>query len=210
MSSSSPVFSSSSSSSDSEGMEVFISLLSAMAQKNASQIPRPIIRRLQINRDREAGHDLLMGHYFGSEPLYNEKAFKRRFRMQRPLFECIVNDLEDADTYFQLRWDARGKRGFTTLQKCTLSIRQLAYGSTAYIIDDYLQMSDSTSRECLYNFLNNDLNILNSSPLLNDMENDMENGVFPQSSFFCNDNEYAHGYYLADGIYPEWPIFMQQ
>ncbi|KAL8193774.1 hypothetical protein R6Q57_026466 [Mikania cordata] len=55
MSSSSPVFSSSSSSSDSEGVEVFISLLSAMAQQNASQIPRPIIRRLQINRDREPG-----------------------------------------------------------------------------------------------------------------------------------------------------------
>ncbi|KAD5961461.1 hypothetical protein E3N88_12934 [Mikania micrantha] len=52
---------------------------------------------------------------------------------------------------------------------------------------------------------NNDLNVLNSSPLLNDMEN----GVFPQSSFFCNDNEYAHGYYLADEIYPEWPVFMQ-
>ncbi|KAD4180393.1 hypothetical protein E3N88_28984 [Mikania micrantha] len=46
---------------------------------------------------------------------------------------------------------------------------------------------------------NNNLNVLNSSPLLNGMEN----GVFPQSSFFCNDNEYAHGYYLADGIYPK-------
>ncbi|KAD7117580.1 hypothetical protein E3N88_04848 [Mikania micrantha] len=291
MSSSFTVFSSS----DSEGTDLFIAALSTMAQENASQIPRPIIRRIQINRDREAGHDLLMRHYFGPEPLYNEKLFKRRFRMQRPLFERIVNDLEVADTYFQLRWDARGRRGFTPLQKCTSAIRQLAYGSTADLMDDYLQMSDSTSRECLYNFCknirrlygpkylrkpnyndvmnlyehhenyhgfpgmlgsidcmhwdwencpvawrgqfmrgdhgcpsiileavcsqdlwiwhayfgmpgaNNDLNVLNSSPLLNDMEN----GVFPPSSFFCNDNEYAHGYYLADGIYPEWPVFMQ-
>ncbi|KAD3337034.1 hypothetical protein E3N88_32554 [Mikania micrantha] len=285
MSSSSTVFSSS----DSEGIDLFISSLSMLAQENASQIPRPIIRRTQINRDKEGGHDLLMRHYFGNEPLYNETLFKRRFWMQRPLFEHIVNDLEVADTYFQLRWDHRGKRGFTPLQKCTSAIRQLAYGSTADIMDDYLQMSDSTSRQCLYNFCknirrlygpkylrkpnyndvvnlyehhenyhgypgmlgsidcmhwdwencpvawreqfmrgdhgypsiileavasqdlwiwhayfgmpgaNNDLNVLNSSPLLNDMEN----GVFPQSSFFCNDNEYAHGYYLADGIYPE-------
>ncbi|KAD4180211.1 hypothetical protein E3N88_28802 [Mikania micrantha] len=137
------------------GMDVFIWLLSAMAQENASQIPRPIIRRIQINRDRETGHDLLMRHYFGNEPLYNETLFKRRFRMQRPLFERIVNDLEGADTYFQLRWDARGKQGFTPLQKCTSAIRQLAYGSTADIIDDYLQMSDNTSRECLYNFYKN-------------------------------------------------------
>ena len=142
----SPATSESSSSSDSEGMEVFISLLSTMAQENASQIPRPIIRRIQINRDREAGHDLLMRHCFGSEQLYNEKAFKRRFRMQRPLSERIINDLEAADTYFQLRWDARGKRGFTPLQKCTSTIQQLAYGSTADIMDDYLHISDSTSR----------------------------------------------------------------
>ncbi|KAD3641905.1 hypothetical protein E3N88_31129 [Mikania micrantha] len=90
MSSSSTVFSSS----DSEGTDLFIAALSTMAQENASQIPRPIIRRIQINRDREAGHDLLMRHYFGPEPLYNEKLFKRRFRMQRPLFERIVTDLE--------------------------------------------------------------------------------------------------------------------
>ncbi|KAD3337321.1 hypothetical protein E3N88_32841 [Mikania micrantha] len=80
MSSSSPVLSSSSSSSDSEGIDLFISSLSTMAQENASQIPRPIIRRIQINRDREAGHDLLMRHYFGNEPLYNGTLFKRHVR----------------------------------------------------------------------------------------------------------------------------------
>ncbi|KAL8205432.1 hypothetical protein R6Q57_008983 [Mikania cordata] len=54
MSSSFPVLSSSSSSSDSEDIDLFISSLSTMAPENASQIPRPIIRRIQINRDREA------------------------------------------------------------------------------------------------------------------------------------------------------------
>ncbi|KAL8192618.1 hypothetical protein R6Q57_027803 [Mikania cordata] len=83
--------SSSSSSLDNEGIDLFTSSLSTMAQENASQIHRPIIRRIQINRDREAGHDLLMRHYFGNEPLYNETLFKRRFRMQRPL---IVDDVE--------------------------------------------------------------------------------------------------------------------
>ncbi|KAL8200464.1 hypothetical protein R6Q57_011803 [Mikania cordata] len=77
--------SSSSSSSYSEGIDLFISSLSTMAQENATQISRPIIRIIQINRDREARHDLLMRHYFGNEPLYNETLFKRRFRMQRPL-----------------------------------------------------------------------------------------------------------------------------
>ena len=147
--------SSSSTSSDGEGAALFIQALMTIAHESGSQIPRPIVRRIQINRDREAGHDLLMSHYFGNNPLYNEKAFKRRFQMHRPLFERIVNDLERVDPYFQLRWDARGKRGFTPLQKCTSVMRQIAYENTADSMDDYLQMSDNTSRECLYNFCKN-------------------------------------------------------
>ncbi|KAL8210250.1 hypothetical protein R6Q57_006982 [Mikania cordata] len=85
--------SASTSSSESEGIDLFISALATMAEENASQIPRPIVRKIQINRDREAGHDLLMRHYFGNEPLYNETLFKRRFRMQRPLFERIIDML---------------------------------------------------------------------------------------------------------------------
>ncbi|KAD4982961.1 hypothetical protein E3N88_19632 [Mikania micrantha] len=78
---------------------------------------------------------------------------------------------------------------------CPLIILEAVASHDLWIWHAYFGMPDA----------NNDLNVLNSSPLLNDMEN----GVFPQSSFFCNDNEYAHGYYLADGIYPEWPVFMQ-
>ncbi|XP_022032900.1 uncharacterized protein LOC110934012 [Helianthus annuus] len=49
----------------------------------------------------------------------------------------------------------RDRQGFTTLQKCTAAIRQLAYGTVADALDEYLQMSARTTRECLYRFCHN-------------------------------------------------------
>jgi hypothetical protein len=52
---------------------------------------------------------------------------------------------------------------------------------------------------------NNDLNVLNQSPLFFDALK----GEAPQVHFSVNGNEYNTGYYLADGIYPEWAAFMK-
>jgi hypothetical protein len=52
--------------------------------------------------------------------------------------------------------------------------------------------------------LNNDLNVLNQSPLFFDALKKA-----PQVHFSVNGNEYNTSYYLADGIYPEWPAFMK-
>ncbi|KAL6840949.1 hypothetical protein ACP4OV_029209 [Aristida adscensionis] len=52
---------------------------------------------------------------------------------------------------------------------------------------------------------NNDLNVLNQSPLFFDALK----GKAPQVQFLVNGNEYNTGYYLADGIYPEWAAFMK-
>jgi hypothetical protein len=52
---------------------------------------------------------------------------------------------------------------------------------------------------------NNDLNVLNQSPLFFDAIK----GEALQVHFSVNGNEYNTGYYLADGIYPEWAAFMK-
>ncbi|XP_071699818.1 uncharacterized protein [Rutidosis leptorrhynchoides] len=52
-------------------------------------------------------------------------------------------------SYFSQRVDAIGRPTFTTLQKCTSAIRQLAYGTVPDIWDEYLQMSEQTSILCL-------------------------------------------------------------
>ncbi|XP_042061213.1 uncharacterized protein LOC121805430, partial [Salvia splendens] len=216
--------------------------------------------------------------------------------MSRAMFMRIVNALEQRYLYFCFRHDAAGKPGHTPIQKCTAAIRQLAYGGTADMWDEYLHIGETTSLECLKYFCqavievfgdqylrkptredcrdllrmhgeqhgfpgmlgsidcmhwewrncpaawkgfyttgykgknptmileavadyrmwiwhayfgiagsNNDLNVLNSSPLFNEQCQ----GVGPAISFVANGNRHDMGYYLADGIYPRWPVFVK-
>ncbi|XP_047961970.1 protein ALP1-like [Salvia hispanica] len=52
---------------------------------------------------------------------------------------------------------------------------------------------------------NNDLNVLNGSPLFNDLCA----GRAPTLEFTANHRRYTIGYYLADEIYPRWPVFVK-
>nr|GEV05668.1 zinc finger, CCHC-type [Tanacetum cinerariifolium] len=50
--------------------------------------------------------------------------------------------------------DTVGKAGISALVKCTSAIRQLAYGAVPDSLDEYLQIGDKTSRNCLMAFYN--------------------------------------------------------
>nr|GEV46762.1 hypothetical protein [Tanacetum cinerariifolium] len=52
---------------------------------------------------------------------------------------------------------------------------------------------------------NNDVNVLRQSPVLNDLKV----GKAPEVPFVANDVTYKWGYYLTDGIYPEWVVLMK-
>ncbi|XP_076898267.1 uncharacterized protein LOC143551803 [Bidens hawaiensis] len=52
---------------------------------------------------------------------------------------------------------------------------------------------------------NNDINVLEQAPV---MEGYISNTI-PIASFWRNDNHYQGGYYLGDGIYPEYAIIMK-
>eukprot|EP00918_Siedleckia_nematoides_P014899 GHVU01032317.1.p1 GENE.GHVU01032317.1~~GHVU01032317.1.p1 ORF type:complete len:448 (+),score=58.83 GHVU01032317.1:216-1559(+) len=51
----------------------------------------------------------------------------------------------------------------------------------------------------------NDLNILDRSPLFDRVAQ----GTAPEVGYVVNGTEYKMAYYLADGIYPNWPVFVK-
>ncbi|CAN1167823.1 hypothetical protein LINPERPRIM_LOCUS18879 [Linum perenne] len=114
--------------------------------------------------------------------------------MKKELFLRIVESLSNYSEYFRSRVDAANKRGLSPLQKCTAAIHQLAYGTPAEHYDEYLRIGS-----------NNDINVLNQSPLFNDVL-----GVYsPDIQFTVNGTTYTKGYYLVDGIYPEWATMVK-
>nr|VDD60221.1 unnamed protein product [Brassica oleracea] len=85
-------------------------------------------RRAYIERDREQGHNILWYDYFRENPTYPTQIFRRRFRMNKPLFLRIVDRLT--------------------------AIRMLAYGQSGDTYDEYLRLGESTALLCLENFTN--------------------------------------------------------
>ena len=81
-----------------------------------------------------------MNDYFVENPVYSDIIFRRRFRMTRPLFLCIVQALGEWNEYFTLRMDALNRPGLSPLKKCTATIRQLGNGSPADQLDEYLKI----------------------------------------------------------------------
>nr|GEX45295.1 hypothetical protein [Tanacetum cinerariifolium] len=152
-----------------------------------------------IYQERLDAEARLMADYFGPHQKYPDYYFRKRHRMRR----------------------------FSVIMKCTCAIRQLAYGVTPDSLDEYLQMG-IIAHECLEALIvctengeiaqkhgmanllevagaNNDLTVLNNSPLFDDLLDD----IGPVAPFECNGVTFEKGYYLADDIYPQWSSFVK-
>ena len=72
--------------------------------------------RTVIPRNRDAAHDDLVANYFSANPVYPPEIFRRRFRMNRPLFEEIVRRLGEWSPYFTQQTDVVGRAGHSPCQ----------------------------------------------------------------------------------------------
>ena len=88
-------------------------------------------KRVHIERNREEGNVRLWEDYFSETPTYPSNLFRRRFRMNKPLFMRIIDRLSNEVEFFRQKEDALGRLSLSPLQKCTAAIRVLAYGNAA-------------------------------------------------------------------------------
>jgi hypothetical protein len=141
-----------------------------------------VIGRRTRRRDRWAGDALLFDDYFAVDPVYDDVIFRRRFRMRRSLFLRIVEDVKNYDDYFMQKRDAA-------------NVLEAAASYDLWIWHANFGYPGSL----------NDINILDRS----DVFSCITNANAPDSSFSVNNNQYGFGYFLADGIYPNWATLVK-
>nr|GEV04402.1 hypothetical protein [Tanacetum cinerariifolium] len=137
--------------------EYFVALCEQEAEGSRSGPKR---RRTYIPREREDAEQRLIDDYFGDDEFlskYPKENFRRRYHMSSSHFNKIVNNILSYDVqplpeyfnYFRQRNDATGRLVIDPILKC---ISAIPYGTAPDAFDEYLEIVERTSRECLENF----------------------------------------------------------
>ncbi|KAM2541762.1 hypothetical protein TB2_021285 [Malus domestica] len=113
-----------------------------------AQICRPN-RAINIDRDRQRQGEYILDDYFVCNSAFPDTYFRRRFIMERHLFNKIMGAVCNHDSYFVKKSDAFGAMGLLPEQKITAALRMLAYGASADQVDEIAMMGKSTILESL-------------------------------------------------------------
>ena len=88
--------------SDEDDVVFLGAMLAALKRKkNKKKFRGSLPGRHNVPRDILGGHEQIYWDYFADNPVYNEKHFRRRYRMSRALFLRIVAAVEAHDDYFR-------------------------------------------------------------------------------------------------------------
>ncbi|XP_021809583.1 uncharacterized protein LOC110753085 [Prunus avium] len=111
-------------------------------------------RATNVDRYRHSRGKNLLEDYFIPNSLYHVSHFRERYRMQPHLFQKIMHDICNYDTFFVQKYDAVRVLGLFPKQKLTTALRMLVYGASAEQVDEIARMGKSTILECLVRFSN--------------------------------------------------------
>jgi hypothetical protein len=95
-----------------------------------------VLGRRVVPRNHSEGSARVFNDYFASPPKYGPAIFRRRFRMPVRLFLAMQRALSAFDPRMRTMVNASGAYGLSSLQKCTLELRILAYATPADAQDE--------------------------------------------------------------------------
>eukprot|EP00918_Siedleckia_nematoides_P047919 GHVU01104954.1.p1 GENE.GHVU01104954.1~~GHVU01104954.1.p1 ORF type:complete len:448 (-),score=44.78 GHVU01104954.1:134-1477(-) len=108
-------------------------------------------KRPNRNRNWQQAEERLRADYFAEDSVYDDAAFRRRFRITKTRFLSILHDMS-TDEFMKQRIDAAGVVGAPTMLKMTAALRVLGHATSTDIFDDYVRMSESSINECVKHY----------------------------------------------------------
>ncbi|XP_055622682.1 uncharacterized protein LOC129766197 [Toxorhynchites rutilus septentrionalis] len=188
-------------------------------------------KRPNIDRQAHDGAQRLFADYFSEAPVYTDKHFRRRFRMNRSLFVTVATAVEEKNEYFVQKPDATAfdiarllrigeERGFPGMlgsvdcchwewKNCPTAWAGQYKGKEKKptIILEIVASYDLWIWHAFFGMpgSNNDINVMERSPIFGSLYSNR----LPPVEFVVNGRSYHTGYYLADGIYPALATLVQ-
>ncbi|XP_068317164.1 uncharacterized protein [Pyrus communis] len=116
-----------------------------------TQICKPS-RSRNLDRSKQQRGTELLDDYFVRDSAFPDTYFRRRFRMERYLFNETMIAVCNHDSYFVQKNDAFGSMGLLPQQKITTALWMFAYGVSVNQVDEIMRMRKSTILESLMRF----------------------------------------------------------
>ena len=91
-----------------------LAVLTALRQMQLDDAKKPKrggskpVRRKSKKRQRLEGHAMLFSDYFADDSTYDEKDFRRRYRMNKEVFFKLLHGVRGYDEYFVYKKDCTG------------------------------------------------------------------------------------------------------
>jgi hypothetical protein len=113
----------------------------------------PPKKRRRTKYDRVRATLCIQQDYMGPNAIFNDKQFKRMFRMSESIYYRIKQFASTSPLFALNDFEPTGRETICLDARLLISLKYLAYGIGFNAFRDYFQMGQTTARSCFYSFI---------------------------------------------------------